>query len=83
MSTVYVHKAQPIGDGVVQDKTIILSASIPHCEMAEADSIMELDADKLHQALYYTLPGGTYDRLLCLMLKKKSSHFIVPHAEEP
>jgi len=39
----------------------------------------------IERALYGSLPGGTYDRLLGLMLQRKSTHFRVAHdaPEEP
>lgn len=38
------------------------------------------EATKIEKALYDALPGGTYDQLVGLFLKRKSSHFIVSHS---
>ena len=82
MAHTYIHRAQPIGDETVKIRVIHIQETIPDCEdIPEADTLLSLDANKLHEALYQSLPGGTYDRLLGLMLQKKASHFIVPHFE--
>lgn len=84
MAHVYVYKAQPLGDQRVQSKTIHIEETFPTTSgIRESDALMMENADKLERALH-SLPGGIYDRLLGLMLKRKASHFIVSHtwAEE-
>lgn len=36
------------------------------------------EAQRLSDALYDSLPGGTLDALLCEMMRRKSSLFVVP-----
>lgn len=55
-------------------------------EMPELGSSLEVwgihyneQAEAIELALYGSLPGGTYDRLLGHMLARKASHFCVAH----
>lgn len=46
---------------------------------AEVNAWYEAEARKIERLLYATLPGGTYDKLVGLMLLRKASHFRVSH----
>lgn len=41
----------------------------------------DAQAETLEEALLRALPGGTYDRLLARMLRRKASHFAIPWQE--
>lgn len=41
------------------------------------------EAESIYKALAGSLPGGTLDHLLAIMLKEKASHFIVRSWEVP
>lgn len=45
--------------------------------MGRAHAFYEEQARQIEEALHGSLPGGTYDRLLGLMLARKASHFRV------
>lgn len=81
MKTIIVNKAQPV---TYVDQTypamIRITADLPDLKtLEEAARVYDCDAAMLEETLYGSLPGGTYDRLLGLMLKRKSSHFAVAH----
>jgi len=77
-----VYRAQPIGDKEAPWCQIEIGVPIPRRETLEEGAFLfELDAKQLEFALHESLPGGTYDRLLGLMLKRKASHFIVSHTK--
>ena len=48
-------------------------------DLAVIDAQFTADAEAIEDALIHSLPGGTYDRLLGLMLARKASHFRVSH----
>jgi hypothetical protein len=78
-----IAKAQPVGDQQVNDINIDISFTCPDFEgddcIQRANAFFIDQASDLEEALYNSLPGGTYDRLLGIMLKRKSTHFIVSH----
>jgi hypothetical protein len=80
MAHIYVYKAQPMGDKMhIQSKTLHIEEDLPNSDtIGEGDALMELDADKIVEALYNSLPGGTFDRVLVGMLKKRAAHLHVP-----
>lgn len=84
-NSVTVRKAAGIGEHTVPSATINITEPIPTPinTLAEADRIFTADAQTLEQALHNALPGGTYDRLLGLMLERKATHFIIAHEETP
>jgi len=80
MKTVCVHKAKPFPDEPIPDVQIEIGPIVPEWKTVEkADAFFTDEAIKLEIALYESLPGGTYDRLTGLMLKRKASHFCVSH----
>lgn len=69
-------------DGVVIEISLALIGDTFLTEKSspkEYESVFNLDAMTLEDALHSSLPGGTYDRLLGRMLARKSSHFVVSH----
>jgi len=81
MSEANIYKAQGIADIKVENSTIFLHEELPPFEyykkLGELDSVFEEQAKMLEYELYSHLPGGTYDRLLGELLKRKASHFTV------
>lgn len=78
-----VHKAMPaLKAEPVQDLAVSIKEEIPDFkELGTQDDFTLHEAKCLESALYNTLPGATYDRLLCEMLKRKVTHFRVPHSD--
>ena len=75
-----VYKAQATGDQVVEDAEIAITTTIPTMQSLDhTDALFCIDAGALESALYGSLPGGTYDRLLGKMLARKATHFVVSH----
>jgi hypothetical protein len=74
---------------IIQDVQITIEGSFPDVDRKATDPLLETakfadnQAQVLEDALYDSLPGATYDRLLGRMLARKSSHFIVSHNFEP
>ena len=83
MKTIYVCKAQCIDRGLdVEITRIFAEQEIPDFKtLEEQDKFMQLEAESIEAALYNSLPGGTYDRLLGVMLQHKATHFRVAHKE--
>jgi hypothetical protein len=82
----HVHKAQRSGFVRVQDCEIFIGPmEPPEIKNDNWEAILKdvygMDAALLFDALS-SLPGGTWDRLLCLMLEKKASLLKVPLWEE-
>ena len=72
-----IHKAQSIHDNqLISGANISIVTPIPDLFAPEH---FQDDAIALEETLYHNLPGGTYDRLLGLMLTRKASHFVVSH----
>ena len=82
MKTVLIHKSAGSyhGQPDTEDLTIRALSEFPNLKtLEEYDEAFLKDAQKVETALYETLPGGTFDRLLGLMLMRKASHFRVSH----
>lgn len=76
---VQIEKADPTYKGhAIEDVEIRIHKSINFDEQEDPTDIFYHDAEELFDALR-VLPGGTFDRLLILMLRKTASSFIVPH----
>jgi len=83
--TVDIFKAQGIGGDIPPSTTIRLEKEIPDPDpslahsafLAAAEKVFQDQAAALETALHNALPGGTYDRLLGLMLQRRASHFLV------
>lgn len=74
-----IEKANPNYKGhVIEDVEIRIHKSIDFDKEEDPTDIFYHDAEELFDALR-VLPGGTFDRLLMLMLRKTASSFVVPH----
>lgn len=80
MKTVNIYKAQRIGQHMeVESVTINVHEELPEQEtIAESDIIFEKEALTLADALLEVLPGGTVDRLMAELLRRKATSFVVP-----
>jgi hypothetical protein len=81
MKTIFTYKAQAtIPEEPIEGMMIDINAEIPNIKgLHEWEMVMGKEAAALENALYFSLPGGIYDRLLGVMLERKSSHFRVAH----
>lgn len=79
---VYICKASaPLGSEPEPDTHIHISETLPDSlAMRTTARRFRADAVALEIALYGSLPGGTYNRLLLEMLSRKASHLRVAHA---
>lgn len=78
-----IAKASPIGKQPVPGLAINFVGEPPRIDsLDKAKWWFSAQAALLEDALHKILPGGTYDRLLGLMLARKSSHFIIAHGGE-
>jgi len=78
-----VKRAGSVGDRQAPTTRIVIEEEMPELgrmTLAAFDAIFQADAEAIENALHMALPGGTYDRLLALMLQQKASHFRVPWA---
>lgn len=76
MKKIQIMKADQIGDTEVKPITIVIGASLPHISdhgVNPVEEAYDYDADLLCGALLYSLPQGTFDRLVIKMLKRKVS----------
>jgi hypothetical protein len=93
MITIHLYKARrTLQSKPVNDVTILLTEELPEITgrsgepvsnaLARAQSsIYQREAMELAALLLKTLPGGTFDQLLCEMLKIKASHLTVSFGE--
>jgi hypothetical protein len=80
MSELTLHKAQPTGPQKIEPVTVVIAETIPEFKTLNDISLFaSTEANRLEQALYNSLPGATYDRLLGIMLERKATHFRVAH----
>src|SRR5688572_21591565 len=80
MKKVGITGAGPTPGVVVEPVEIAISGHWPESTTEELNQLggrFEADARMLFDALRKSLPGGTLDRLLSLMLAEKASHFII------
>ena len=78
MKTVNVHKAEGRD---VEDAELVASTPFAFDKnrtLSEVAEIFESDAKEVVEFLTKTLPQGTVDRVIAILLKKKASHFIYP-----
>lgn len=83
MRVLNIFKAQGVGRRTVDDLTIQVVRELPQPSIGLADNrpIFEKEAEAMAEALHQSLPGGTFDRLLIALLKRKASDLIVPYGE--
>lgn len=78
---VQVKGAEPVADQVITPTKIIIDGHYPSETKEDVERLAQafrIDAWKIFNALR-SLPGGTFDQLLILMLQKTASSFVVPH----
>jgi hypothetical protein len=79
MKRVSVYKAND-SNVCVDDVRIEITSPMPDYDgIGVITSRFYEDALDLFKALRASLPGGTFDQLLALMLREKASHFVVPY----
>lgn len=82
MKVIHTYYAAPTGGKVTEPGVIIMDVSADAFKfesLGEQDKDYDAEADRIFHALYDTLPGGVFDRLLGKMLDAKASHFRVAH----
>ena len=80
MQKIEIYKAQRVGKQEVGSLLIKFSEAFPPTGSVLADrETFEEESKKLEFLLYHVLPGGTYDRLLVLMLKRRASRLAVAY----
>lgn len=80
METVNIFKAQRIGQHmIVGSVTIVIDEELPEQKTIEDnEAIFQKEAFTLADALLKSLPGGTIDRLVAELLRRKATSFVVP-----
>jgi len=89
MKTVAIRKAQGIGEREIESVTIVIEQAMELASLtAQARSsdlrevelarFYQLEAERLGEAIWDTLPGGTLDRLIAYLLTRKASLLAVP-----
>jgi hypothetical protein len=80
--TIVIHKAQPLMGDDVPSLNILIDQEVPEFQnLSDADFLYQQDAEQLCAALYDTLPGGMFDRLVVEMLKRTISQLKVSYKE--
>lgn len=75
-----IWKAQPLGNRQVSNVRLRIEQSLPEqSSLAKADAVFRSQAITIADALMDSLPGGTLDRLIAILLERKASHFVVPY----
>lgn len=72
-----VYRAQNTGNKQAPSLRITATEPFPELSLDDARAEHCAAAEVLCHALYASLPGGTMDRLLGEMLKRKASDFVV------
>lgn len=79
MTEIKIYKAKSLSGEERESVKIVLEEEFPiFDDYKDGVSAHKKNAKNLHEVLATSLPCGTYDRLLQLMLKEKQSHFVVP-----
>ncbi len=76
---IYKAQAQGIGDKEIISLSIEFAKEIPYGDPEENEKLFEDQGRYLEKLLYSVLPGGTYDRLLGEMLRRRASKLIVSY----
>ena len=88
--TISIHRGAPVGDQVAPEVSIVISTDVPALpptmlpgqtieeHLAPLALLYQQDAQLIAHALRASLPGGTFDRLVCELLTMTASHFRVP-----
>jgi len=79
-----LHRAQPIGSQILPVVTVTIETAVPEKNTLEAARALYLaDALCLVDALYASLPGGTIDAVLYVLLERKASLLSIAYDEAP
>jgi len=70
-----VYKAQPTGDQVIADLHLVAAKTFPDniADPREHQATLDTDAQFVVSALLASLPGGTIDAILRLLLQHRAS----------
>jgi hypothetical protein len=78
MQPTIVHKAIKMGVTKTPDLCLTASEEFPVFKsLEESRALFISEAESIFSALWHSLPGGTLDHLIAIMLEKKSSFFRV------
>lgn len=78
MTEYHIHRAQEVGDQIIDPATIVIKQPFPHFETLQAGEIQhQRNAEKLADILCRTLPGGTLNRLTAELLKRAAGALVV------
>ena len=83
MKTFKVEAAQPIGTDDPSEAHILIARDTWRATYSTVELLAKFDNDAhvLAEALFGSLPGGTLDRLLAIMLKRKASSLVVSYPD--
>lgn len=74
MTVLSIHKAQPMGDQIIESLTISVALTLPYqLKIEVAEQKMSDDADCLVKLLHDTLPQGTWSRVVAEVARQWSS----------
>lgn len=77
MKTLRLCKFEPLRGQEPSPVTIIIDDKIPkHDDLKQAEQFHKTEAKNLEDALYRSLPQGTYDRLAILLAARKVSLYV-------
>ena len=83
MDTIEFYKGRSIGDSKAENTRLHFVNEFPdYKDLETSTKLFNNEADYLENALNKVLPGGTYDALLCAMLKRKQNHFVVSFGDK-
>ena len=76
----HLHRAQPIGSQSAPMVDVHIETEVPYIDSLDhARALYLADALRLVDALYASLPGGTLDALLYVLLERKASLLAVSY----
>lgn len=79
MRTIQIRAAEPTHhDGMKPRATIIIDQAHPDAERLDGVA-MQAEAEILVDALLASLPGGTLDRVVAELLRRRASGLVVAH----
>ncbi len=76
MTTIKVAKFDPLHNKVAEDTVISITESLPEYRKGTIQDTLayyENQADMIADALFNSLPQGTFDRLLIKLMQRKTS----------
>lgn len=81
MTDINVYLAQENPPDSTPELVITARKELPACVLPPGGNqeLMKIDAQKIADALYRHLPGGTLDRLLVRLMEKTVSQLVVRH----